>query len=108
MPVDILSARTTTGSGSATATLEGDMLTIKGHFEGMNSPATTAHLRRAPRGLRGPTVAELLVTKSTSGTIEGTLKLSAADVAALRSGAYYVQLQSALNKDGHLRGWLLK
>src|SRR2546423_1435112 len=47
VPVDTVTVRTTTGSGSLTAVLEGSTLTLTGTFDGMNSPATVAQVRRA-------------------------------------------------------------
>lgn len=108
VPVDTVTARTTTGSGSLTAVLEGETLTIKGTFDGMNSPATAAHIHRAPRGLRGPNVFDLKVAPSTSGTIEGKLTLTTAQIADLDKGWFFVQVHTELNAAGQLRGWILK
>jgi CHRD domain-containing protein len=108
VPIDTVSVRTTTGSGSVTAVLEGTTLTLTGKFDGMNSPATVAHLHRARKGLRGPSLFDLTVTKATSGTLEGTLKLTATQIEDLDKGWYYVQIHTERNAEGHLRGWLLK
>ena len=59
VPIDAVTALTTTGSGSLTAVLAGNRLTLRGRFDGLNSPATVAHVHRAPRGLRGPNVWDL-------------------------------------------------
>jgi hypothetical protein len=107
VPVDTVTVRTIVGLGAATALLEGTTLTVTGKFE-MNSPATIAHLHRAPKGLRGPNVFDLTITKANSGTIEGTLKLTAAQVEDLDKGWYYLQIHSQQHRDGQLRGWLLK
>ena len=40
--------------------------------------------------------------------VAGALKLTNAQVEALKSGWYYVQIHTEVNPDGHLRGWLLK
>lgn len=108
VPVDPITVRTTAGSGTLTAVLAGNTLTINGKFDGLNSPATAAHVHRARKGLRGPNLFDLTVTKATSGTVEGTLKLTDAQVEGLKSGWYYVQIHTEINPDGHLRGWLLK
>jgi hypothetical protein len=112
VPVDATTAPTTTGSGSLVALLadnrDGNKLTINGKFEGMNSPATVAHVHRAPRGLRGPSVFDLVVTKATGGIVEGNLTLTAAQVEELKKGWYYVQIHTEKNPEGQLRGWLLK
>ena len=108
VPIDFVSAPTTRGVGAFTARLEGDALTITGTFERMNSPATVAHVHRAPKGLRGPSVFPLTVTQDTDGLIEGTLSLTATDVEDLKGSRFYVQVHSTVNPDGHLRGWILE
>ena len=104
VPVDPVTVRTTTGSGTLTAVLAGNTLTSNGKFDGLNSPATAAHVHRARRGRRGPNAFDLTVTKATSGTVQGTLKLTDAQVEALKSGWYYVQIHTEVNPEGHLRG----
>jgi hypothetical protein len=108
VPVDPVTALKTAGSGTLTAVLAGNTVTIAGKFDGLNSPATAAHVHRARRGLRGPNVFDLSVTKATSGTVEGTFKLTDLQVEALKNGWYYVQIHTEINPEGHLRGWLLK
>jgi hypothetical protein len=107
VPIDFVTAPTTRGVGAFTARLEGDTLTIAGTFERMNSPATVAHVHRAPKGLRGPGVFTLTVTADTNGLIEGTLSLTAAEIDVLRDDRFYVQIHSEANPGGHLRGWIL-
>ena len=102
-----MSVLTTQGAGTFTATLEGNTLSIEGTFEGMNSPATVAHVRRAFKGLRGPSVFALAVANDTQGEFEGQLTLTAADIQDLRGDRLYVQIHSAVNPEGHLRGWIL-
>jgi hypothetical protein len=108
VPVDTITVRTTLGEGSVKAVLEGNTLTVRGKFDALNSPATVAHLRRARKGMRGPEVFELTVTKDKSGTVEGTLRLTPVQVTDLERGWYYVQIHTELNTAGHLRGWLSK
>lgn len=108
LPVDAVIAPTMTGSGSASATLQGTTLTITGEFKDLNSPATIAHVHRAPRGMRGPVAFPLTVTKAGAGTFEGKLTLSAAQIADLKKGWYYIQIHTEKNADGQLRGWLLQ
>ena len=99
---------TVTGSGSVTATVTGTKLTIAGTFQGLNTPATVAHLHKSPKpGIRGPMLFDLTVTSSTSGTIGGTFDLTAAQVQELAQGRYYVQLHSEKAPEGNLWGWLL-
>ena len=110
VPINIMMMSTIAGDGSLTATLRGNQLTIQGTFEGLLSPATTARIHVAPKGIPGPAVAnlELVVTKALRGTVNGTVELTADQVADLRKGRWYVQIQSERAPDGNLWGWLLQ
>src|SRR6186713_1709621 len=68
VPVQASTAASLTGSGSATGTLRGTTLTVTGTFEGLQTPATTARVHVAPKGIRGPGVLDLVVTKATKGS----------------------------------------
>ena len=85
-------------------------LTITGTFEGLRSPATTAQLRRGPKGIRGPAILDLdlTISKATKGTLSGSVELTPDQIADLRNGMLYVQLQSERAPDGNLWGWLLR
>ena len=109
VPISIAMMATIAGSGSLTATLQGKQLTSQGTFEGLRSPATTAQIHRGPKGIRGPVISnfELTVTKAPKGTISGTIELTPDQVVDLRSGQWYVQIQSERAPDGNLWGWLL-
>ena len=107
-PVPVAAASpNVTGVGSVTATLTGNKLAISGTFEGLASPATLAKLHRAPKGIRGPAVFDLTITPGTSGTIDGSIDLSPAQVEDLARERFYVQLHSEKAPDGNLWGWLL-
>jgi hypothetical protein len=110
VPINIAMMATVAGSGSLSATLKGNQLTVEGTFEGLRSPATTAQIHRGPKGIPGPVVPgfDLTVTKAAKGTIGGTLALTPDQVVDLRKGLWYVQIQSERAPDGNLWGWLLK
>jgi len=101
-----------TGKGSATGTLSGRKLTIAGSFEGLAAPATIARLHQGvAKGARGAAITDLTVSKGASGTLSGSIDLSAAQVEALRQGKLYIQLHSekGVAPDGsNLWGWFLK
>ena len=110
VPINISMMSTVAGTGSLTATLRGKQLTIQGTFEGLRSPATTVQIHRGPKGIPGPAVAnlaDLTVTNATKGTVSGTLELTPDQIADLRNGRLYVQIQSERAPDGNLWGWLL-
>jgi len=110
VPIDLSMQATIAGTGNVSAILTGSKLVVTGTFEGLRSPATTAQLHRSPvRGVRGPAVFDLLVTKTegTSGTLSGTVELSSVQVVDLEKGRLYVQLHSEKAPDGNLWGWLM-
>ena len=108
VPITVAMQDTVAGSGSVTATLTGRRLTLAGTFEGLRSPATVARIHLATRGIRGPAILDLTVTKATSGSISGSLDLTPAQVEELRKSRFYVQLHSERAPDGNLWGWLLR
>jgi hypothetical protein len=109
-PVPVENSRAgITGVGSATATLTARSLAVRGTFEGMKSAATIAQIHLGPRGVRGPVMFDLTVTKAApgAGAISGTFTLTPEQVEAVRSSRFYVQIHSENAPDGNLWGWLL-
>jgi hypothetical protein len=107
VPIDAAGLATVSGIGSAVAELTGTKLSITGTFERLRSPATVAHLHKGPKGISGPPIFDVTVSKATSGTVSGTIDLSAAQVRDLKEGRLYLQIHSEKAPDGNLRGWLL-
>ena len=109
VPMDGGMRNTVAGFGSASATLAGGTLSITGTFDGLKSPATTAKLNSGvAKGVRGNPVADLTVTKSTKGSITGSVDLTAEQVKGLRDGRFYVEIASEKAPEGNLWGWILK
>ena len=109
----------TTGTGFLYSVLdyypEGPKLMVNGTFDGMNSPATVAHLHRATKGpdeadgpTPGPKVFDLDISAGTDGTLNGSFWITEEQAEELRQGWYYVQVHSASNPAGALRGWLMQ
>ena len=110
VPIDVAMQSTIAGTGTVTAVLSGSKLSVTGSFEGLKSPATTAQVHRSPvRGVRGPVAFDLAVAKTdaASGTLSGTVDLTALQVADLDKGRLYVQVHSEKAPDGNLWGWLM-
>jgi hypothetical protein len=111
VPIDVAMQATVAGTGSISAVLTGTKLAITGAFEGLRSPATIAQVHKGPvKGARGPVAFELTVSKAsdgTSGTLAGTIELTAIQLADLEKGRLYVQVHSEKAPDGNLWGWLL-
>ena len=107
VPVENATLASITGSGSITAVLTGRNLSLKGTFEGLQTAATLAQIHLGPKGIRGPVMFDLTITKATSGSISGTLTLTPEQVEAVKRGRFYVQVHSEKAPDGNLWGWLL-
>ena len=111
VPIDVAMQATVAGTGSISAVLTGTKLAITGTFEGLRSPATIAQVHKGPvKGARGPVAFELTVSKAadgTSGTLAGTVELTAIQLADLEKGRLYVQVHSEKAPEGNLWGWLL-
>jgi hypothetical protein len=96
------------GGGSVTATLAGNELTLNGSFSGLLAVPTGAHLLMGSLpGVRGPVIADLTVSPATSGTLNGTVRLDSAQVAAFHKGGLYVEIDSEKAPEGDLWGWIL-
>ena len=115
MPLDDETKQVIAGRGAATATSDGKTLTVTGDFHGLPSNATAAHVLLSPvTGVPGKQVADLDVTKSTSGTISGNIKLNGAagDGAAHRPALYPDRQREGARDDvpwgakGTLWGWI--
>lgn len=108
VPIDVAMQSTIAGSGSATAILKGNTLTISGTFSGLKTPATVARVHRSPRtAMRGVPIGDLIATAATSGTISGSIEVTKDQIDDLAAGRLYIQLHSQKAPDGNLWGWLL-
>jgi hypothetical protein len=97
-----------TGEGRALVTWDGNILSVSGNFIGLATNATTAALYDGLGiGIPGPKAFDLSVTQDKSGMIWGSLQLTRRQLADLRAGHFYVQINSEKAPDGNLHGWLL-
>jgi CHRD domain len=109
VPMDGGMRNTVSGNGSASATLAGAKLSITGTFDGLKSPATSAQLHSGvAKGVRGNSIGNLEISKSTKGSISGSLDLTPDQVKGLRDGRLYIEVASEKAPEGNLWGWLLK
>ena len=109
VPVDAQTRANIAGIGSATATLVGARLSITGTFEGLRSPAIDAKIHQGPvTGVHGPAVLDLRVGHADSGMVTATLDLTPPQIASLKKGQLYIQIDSEKAPDGNLWGWLLR
>jgi len=109
VPADARTRADLTGSGTATALLEGSKVTVSGSFEDLKTSATTANLHIAvAAGVRGPAIADVTITKATSGTITGSVDLTPEQLKNLQHGGLYLEIHSEKAPDGVIWGWFLK
>ena len=100
--------------GGASATLDGTTLVVTGTFAGLSSDYLFAHLHRGAEGENGPVAYTLTLAPPTFGGVtEGsfpaasnTFTVTPAFADSLRNGLVYVNIHSADNPDGELRGQL--
>ena len=96
------------GDGHVSATLNGSSLTVTGDFTALPSAASSVKLYSgAGIGVPGDAILDLQLSGQNQGSISGTVKLSSKQLAALKLGHVYVQLNSQKAPDGNLWGWLL-
>jgi hypothetical protein len=98
---------TSAGTGAATATLDTATrkLTWDVTYSGLTGPAMAAHIHGpANPGQNAPVL--IPFTGSLASPIKGSKVLTAAQAGALEAGKYYVNIHTAKNKGGEIRGQL--
>jgi hypothetical protein len=101
-------ANTTAGTGTVTATYDtaSKKLTWKGTYSGLTGPATAAHFHGpAPAGKNAGVMVPIAPATS---PLEGSATLNDAQAKALMDGDMYVNVHTAANKGGEIRGQLVK
>lgn len=99
-----------TPDGSATATLNSDesQLVVSGTFEGLTGAAAGAHIHGpAEEGVTAGVLFALTFDAATSGELSGTWDdITEQQVQQLRDGLFYVNVHTAQNPAGEIRGQL--
>jgi hypothetical protein len=96
------------GSGSVTATFDtaSKQLSWKGSVTGLSGPATAAHFHAAESGKNGAVVVPIAGVDK--GSFEGSATLTDAQAEDLVAGKWYVNIHTAANKAGEIRGQVTK
>ncbi len=93
---------TTSATGSATVTVNDDM-TVSVSVTTTGIAATASHIHMAPAGQNGPVIVPFTKTGETWASAPGA-KLTEAQFAAFKAGNTYVNVHSAANPGGEIRG----
>jgi hypothetical protein len=89
-------------SGRFTATLTGTTLTWTLSFTHLSGPASAAHIHNGVRGTSGPVIVPLCGPCNSPAT--GTATVTHAQISALIAGKTYVNVHTAQNPNGEIRG----
>lgn len=101
-------AATGTGGGSVTASFDtaSKQLSWKGSYSGLTGDATAAHFHGpADVGANGGVVVPIASFKS---PFTGTAPLTDAQLADLAAGKWYINIHTAKNPNGEIRGQVVK
>jgi hypothetical protein len=96
------------GTGTVTATYDttSKKLSWKGSYKDLSGPATAAHFHGPAEAGKNAGVA-VPISPATS-PLEGSATLTDAQAADLMAGKWYVNVHTAANKGGEIRGQLTK
>ena len=98
-------------AGTGTADLDYDAaskkLTWKLTYSGLSGPATAAHFHGPTEAGKNAGVA-VAIPNATSSPVEGSATLTDAQAADLLAGKYYVNVHTAANPGGEIRGQVSK
>jgi hypothetical protein len=101
----------TTTSGKGTADIDYDgatkKLSWKVNYSGLSGPATAAHFHGPAEAGKNAGVA-VPISNPASSPVEGSATLTDAQAADLMAGKYYVNIHTAANPGGEIRGQVTK
>ena len=100
---------TSPGKGSATASLDTTTKTLTWTvtYSGLSGPATAGHIH-GPAALGANAGVLVPFSGDLASPIKGSATLTDAQVSDLEAGKLYVNLHTAANKPGEIRGQLLR
>jgi hypothetical protein len=100
-----------TSAGKGTADLDYDAaskkLSWKLTYSGLSGPATAAHFHGPAEAGKNAGVA-VAIPNATSSPVEGSATLTDAQAADLTAGKYYINIHTAANPGGEIRGQVTK
>jgi hypothetical protein len=98
------------GTGEVTAAYDtaSKKLSWKGTYSGLTGPATAAHFHAGEPGKNGGVVVPIFQGAMAKSPFEGSKTLTAAQASDLMAGKWYVNIHTAANKGGEIRGQVTK
>jgi len=101
-------ASAATGDGTFTLNTATNELTWDVTFSGLSGPALAAHIHGpAAPGVNAGVLVAFDPPKAPAGEIKGSNVILASQVADLKAGKWYVNIHTAANKGGEIRGQLM-
>ena len=91
------------GSGSGTITIGADK-SVSGSVTTAGVAGVAAHIHQAARGANGPVIVPLSKTGDSTWSVPAGAKLTDAQYDAYKAGNLYVNVHTAANKPGEVRG----
>ncbi|NQW69979.1 MAG: CHRD domain-containing protein [Betaproteobacteria bacterium] len=96
---------TTSASGKGSIMVGPDG-SVSGSVTTSGVDATMAHIHEAPMGQNGPVIVPFAKTADNVWSVPAGAKLTTAQLQSLKSGNLYINVHSAANKGGEIRGQL--
>ena len=96
---------TTSATGTGTITVKDDK-TVSGSVTTKDVVGVAAHIHHAAAGKNGPPIVSLEKTADAVWSVPAGTKLTDEQYAAFKAGELYVNVHSAANKGGEIRGQL--
>lgn len=96
---------TGTGTGALSLDMTTKVLSYRVEYSGLTGPATAAHIHGpADPGANAPPV---IPFPNAASPITGTATLTDAQIADLHAGKYYINIHTAANRGGEIRGQIM-
>lgn len=98
------------GQGTVAVTFDTDSkkLSWKGSYSNLSGPATAAHFHTGAADKNGGVAVPIFSAATTKTPFEGSATLTDAQAADLMAGRLYVNVHTAANKAGEIRGQVMK
>ncbi len=93
-------------SGHFSASLSGTSLKWTLSFAHLSGPATAAHIHMAPRGKSGAVIVPFC--GPCKSPVSGTATVTAHQISAMEKGQTYVNVHTAKNPNGEIRGQITR